>query len=408
MTWIERAKKVTPYGAMTRSKGFMQFGEGVYPVAASSGNGCILSTDKGDFVDWISSLGTIIHGYNHVKLYEAWDEGPGFSLPSKREVELAEELIYRLPFTSKWMFLSDGMDATTGAIKLARAYTGIMPFASIGYHGHDPIFSCNLPLNGGTNPKLKEDIVEYKFEQLEQLCSDLEEVEDPNICAVIIEYPPIEKNNWNTIKQLSHKLQAACNRKGVVLIMDEVLSFLRARNWCLSNELDIQPDIVCLGKALGNGYPISAIGSKDSIMDLLGPKGNVFISNTFNGFPISLAASVACLKFYGDNGVYNKIYSFGQTMMNTLNDLGKPHNFHVEGDPFRFKWKGSNPTLEKILAQQLVKVGHLTMPSGYFLPNYAHTKLNDTWVGDFRKAIEKTQTAKLEGKESTPVLLQNR
>lgn len=409
MTFLERAKKVIPRAASTNSKSYTQFGEGVYPTHFTSASGCrIVDTEGKGYWDFISSLGSNILGYQRV-----WDNEssyPSASLPSWREAELAEELVKRIPFAHMWKYATNGVDVTTCAIKLARAFTGKMQFISCGYHGIWEGFSCIMPINGGTNPKLKEDIIEYKFEDLEQLCIDLEEENSPDICAVIIEYPPISPDDWKRVKTLSQRLQTACNKLGVVLIIDEVLTFLRAYKWCISNELELTPDIICLGKALGNGYPISAIGGREDLMQQMGESGTVFMSNTFSGFDISLSSSINCLASYDLVGAYTKILEFGRDMIKMINSVGAPFEFHAEGNSFRIKAKHSETIKERILGEQLVKRGFLTMPSGYMMPNYAHTQeLKMEYITEvFKAAMEASMTAKLEGVDDKPLLLQNR
>lgn len=403
---LERALKVIPGAAQTRSKQPTQFIQGVYPQFATSAFGSNIFDEHGNgYIDFISSLGAIFLGYGFERgiAAAAMNRGPIFSLPSNNEVHLAENLAKCMPFAPLWRFATNGMDGTVAAVKLARSFTKNMKIVSCGYHGHWEQFSCKLPLNAGANPKLKDDIIEIAADDVEELIPFLEDDPEANeIACFIIEFPDLKTAQKPAMK----RIQDLCNKKGIVLIVDEVLTWGRYGVGGISSMAGLTPDLICLGKCLANGYPISALGGREDLMRQL--EGNVFFSNTFSGFNISLEIASHILPEI--EYAQKKVWEWGDVFMWELRKKVGPFGYTVTGDPVRFSIKTDNPQKQLIFHQELCKLGILTMPNGVLLPTFSHvTELDrEKIVYEFKEAALNAQTSELEGEAPQPTLLQRR
>ncbi len=421
---LERALKVIPGAAQTRSKQPTQFIQGVYPQFATSAFGSNIFDERGNgYIDFISSLGAIFLGYGFERgiAANAMNRGAVFSLPSVSEVNLAENLARCMPFAPLWRFATNGMDTTVAAVKLARAFTGNMKIISTGYHGHWEQFSCKLPLNAGANPKLKDDIIEIAANDIEELIPFLEDDPEANeIACFIIEFPDLKTAQKPAMK----RIQDLCNKKGIVLIVDEVLTWGRYGVGGISSLAGLTPDLICLGKCLANGYPLSALGGREDLMRQL--EGNVFFSNTFSGFNVSVEIANNLLPEI--EYAQKKVWEWGESFMAALNKALNPLHFKAEGDPVRFqiKWyqtlsEGAEAAtasitdalkrnVQLVFHQELCKLGILTMPNGVLMPTLSHVTEYEMGmlVYKFKEAALEAQTAELEGEAPRPTLLQRR
>ena len=321
---LNREIKVSPLAAQTYSKSYRYFSNGGAPSYMDHGEGCyIYDVDGNTFIDYMCALGPITVGYNEPSVNEAVinqvNKFASGSLQSELEVELAEKLCEIIPCAEMVRFVKNGSDATTAAIRLARAFTGREMVLMSGYHGmHDwsigasenhkgvPDVVCNLTIN-------------FTYNDLDDLESKLKQ---HKVAAVILE--PVQGNGPHEgylqgVKELAHKY-------GALLIFDEVVSGFRYALGGASEMFDVVPDLAALGKGMANGYPISVVAGRKDILQQI--EQGVFVSTTFGGDSIAMAAALATIKILEQPGFYEHINNIGTMQRDGIEAL--IHNYGLE------------------------------------------------------------------------------
>lgn len=314
---LAREIKVSPLAAQTFSKSYRYFCRGVAPSYMDHGEGCyVYDVDGNKFIDYMCALGPITVGYNEPSVNEAVikqvNKFASGSLQSELEVELAEKLCEIVPCAEMVRFVKNGSDATTAAIRLARAYTGRETVLMSGYHGmHD--WSIGASENCKGVPKaVRELTVNFTYNDLADLENKLREKE---VAAVILE--PIQSNGpkegyLEGVKELAHKY-------GAVLIFDEVVSGFRYSLGGASEMFNVTPDLAAFGKGMANGYAISAVAGKKELLEQI--EQGVFISTTFGGDSISMAASLATIKILEQPGFFENLTRIGEIQRRGIDEL---------------------------------------------------------------------------------------
>ena len=269
------------------------------PIIIKSGSGSKIKTyNNKTYIDYCMSWGAIIYGHSNTDIIGAVKNqlsyGTSYGFTNIYEVELAKEISKALPSVEKIRFVNSGTEATMGAVRVARKFTSrnkILKFEGC-YHG-----SSDLLLRTDNSF-----IVSY---------NDLESVEKTvkkhyrSIAAVIVE--PIAGNMGVILpdKNFLMGLRNICNRYEIILIFDEVITGFRIQYGGAQIKYNIKPDLTCLGKIIGGGFPVGAFGGKKEIMELLAPSGDLYQAGTFSGNPISMIAGLKTLQKleYADYGL---------------------------------------------------------------------------------------------------------
>ncbi len=375
---LERELKVSPLAAQTYSKSYRYFPRGIAPSYMERGEGCfIYDVDGNRFIDFMCALGPVTVGYNDVTVNEAVIKQVGRfasgSLQSEIEVELAEKICEIIPCAEMVRFVKNGGDATTAAVRLARAFTGRDVVLMSGYHGmHD--WSIGASENHKGIPEaVRELTITFTYNDLEDLEKKLK---GNKVAAVILE--PIQSNGpkdgyLEGVKELTHKY-------GAVLIFDEVVSGFHYALGGAQEMFGVLPDLVAFGKGMANGYPISAIAGRRYLLEQI-EKG-VFVSTTFGGDSISMAASLATLNILEQPGFYDHITKIGTILRNGIADRIHKYDLkdvlEVSGLPAHcgvaFEGHGSLSYLDiqSVYSQTMLQNGILVFAI-YFL-NSAHTE----------------------------------
>ncbi|MCX8130817.1 MAG: aminotransferase class III-fold pyridoxal phosphate-dependent enzyme [Clostridia bacterium] len=317
---LERAKRVTPLGAQTYSKSYRYFCEGNSPSFIEKGEGCyVWDIDGNKYIDFICALGPVIIGYNDARVNKAiiaqLEKGISFSMSSRVELELAEKLTEIIPCAEMVRFVKNGSDATTAAIRLARAYTNRDIVAVCGYHGMHDWYIGSTVNNRGVPKQVCELTKTFEYNNIDSLKEVFNKY--PNqVAAVILE--PIQGNGaeegyLQVLKELVHS-------NGAILVFDEVVSGFRYALGGASELYNVVPDMAAFGKGMGNGLPISVLAGKKEIMELIGTKG-VFISTTFGGEALSLSGALETIKVLEQPGTYEYIWKLGKMMLNGIQTL---------------------------------------------------------------------------------------
>lgn len=397
---LERELKVSPLAAQTYSKSYRYFSKGYAPSYMDHGDGCrMYDVDGNEFIDFMCALGPITIGYNEPTVNEAVikqvNKFASASLQSELEVELAEKICEIIPCAEMVRFVKNGGDATTAAVRLARAFTGRDIVLMSGYHGmHDWSVGASAN-NKGVPVAVRELTKNFEYNNLDDLEKKLQEFE---VAAVILE--PIQSNGpkegyLEGVKELAHKY-------GAILIFDEVVSGFHYALGGAQEVFGVSPDLVSFGKGMGNGYPISAVAGRRDLLEQISE--GVFISTTFGGDSIAMAASLATLKLLEKPGYYEHINKIGTMILNGIQEKIDKYQLKdvvsVSGMPAHggvaFEGHGSLSYLDiqSIYSQEMLKKG-IYVFAIYFLNQHhtekeAHQYLDatDAAFAQIKKAIE--------------------
>lgn len=337
MDYQARQNNVIAQGALTNSKHPSAFVEGVYPTHLVQGAGAFVWDTEGNrYLDFIGSLGANILGYRHEVVDEAIKEqlchGITFSLSTPLEFRVGEQLQALFPFVERLKFLKTGNEATLAALKIARAYTGKSLVLSEGYHGHGDEWVSLTPPARGVPPV-------HIFTQL--LAPTLIEEQIASAGAVILE--PVQLDHSEERRLWLKRLREICTRTGTLLIFDEIVTGFRWKDFCVANYWGIYPDLICLGKAMANGMPISVVGGSAEIMG-----NDYFVSSTFAGETLSLAAAQATIDILS-KGPYLEstegLWHYGNRWMAAFNDLAADLDLKLIGYPTRGRFVGDPLTI---------------------------------------------------------------
>lgn len=381
-SWHRRAQDCIAQGYLTNSKRPEALVKGVSPTHVNRGRGPYIWDAFGNrYLDFICGLGTNLIGYGNERITNAiLAQAPlGFthSLATTLEVEVAEKVKSIFPFIDCLKFLKTGTQVCDAAIRIARAATGRDLVLSEGYHGHGDDFVSLTPPALGVAPR-------------ERAIAKLSEnTIGPNVAAVIVEPVMLD---WSEARRLYlNDLRRMCTETGALLIFDEVITGFRFPKLSVSNYFGITPDLICLGKAMGGGMPLSVVGGKYSVMN-----NEYFISSTFAGETLSLAAA-QCFMTLLQNKVFDveTLWKKGAAFLEEFNGIN-PDIIRIDGYPTRGSFVGS--TLNKALFwQECCHAGILMGPS-WFLSFPAAEELKNV-IGTFKAIIGRIQRGevKLEG-----------
>jgi len=296
-----------------------------YCFTGASTENRVIGIDGKQYLDWVSGLGANLLGYgkefNGFSQYvNMWiRKGVSFSLPHMLEYQVAEKLTDLLSnYVPGWKtehlqvrWVKDGSGACDAAVRLARAVTGKEVVTSSGYHGWHETFVAATPPAHGIAQNLRQAIKTFEFNKY----TNLSKYED--IACVITEQGADEPNSdWYPA------LQWFCDNKSCLLIMDEVVTGLRYARGGACEKYNVKPDLVCIGKALGNGFPLAALVGPKRYMDWFAREDPVFVSSTNAGDVASLAAADYMLDFIQDGKYLEHIYRVGQALITELRSTG--------------------------------------------------------------------------------------
>jgi glutamate-1-semialdehyde 2,1-aminomutase/spore coat polysaccharide biosynthesis protein SpsF len=318
--WLAYAQKLIPLGSQTFSKSITQFPFGVSPYFAERADGAFLwDIDGNQYLDFINSLASVTLGYNRAEIISAVQQQLGkgtiFSLSNRLEAEVAE-LIYQLvPCAEQVRFGKNGSDATSAAIRLARAYTGREYVACCGYHGWHDWYIGSTSRHLGVPASIQgltKTFTYNQFDTLEQIFNE----HPKKIAAVILE----PMNLAYPESQFLENIRKLCDQQGTLLIFDETITGFRFANGGAQALFGVTPDLACFGKGLANGYPLSAVVGRQQIMSKM---ADIFFSGTFGGELLSLAAAKTVLTLLQSQPILQNIAKTGSQLMQRLETVIK-------------------------------------------------------------------------------------
>jgi len=366
--WLSRSAKVIPGGAQTYSKSWRQHIRGVSPIFLDHGRGArVWDVDGNEFVDLVQGLLPNILGYAHPEVdraaYDRAAQGHSFSLPHPLEVELAERLVGLIPCTDMVRFGKNGSDATAGAVRIARAFTGRERIACCGYHGWQDWFIGSTSRDAGIPAGVKDLVHPFPYNDSEAL-DRLLASRRGEFAAVIMEpvnfYWP-KQNYLEEVKEI-------CHRHGVLLIFDEICSGFHFGLGGAQKLFGVLPDLATFGKAMGNGYPISCVVGRADVMQTF---EDAFISFTFAGDSAAMAAAMTVLDILEHTDAYDRLTAAGRRLKDGVTALaacaGLSDRVTAVGHPhwplLRFQGPDGkdDPTLKAVWTQEMHRRGVLIL-----------------------------------------------
>ncbi|KIC41873.1 glutamate-1-semialdehyde 2,1-aminomutase [Ruegeria sp. ANG-R] len=322
--WIARAKQVLPAG------GFGNFDPGI--IIARGEGSRVWDEDGKEYVDYLIGSGPMLLGHGHPEVMEAVLEqlplGMTFFANNSKGVELAEAIVNAVPCCEQVRFVASGGEADMYAIRLARAYTGkdkILKFEG-GYHGMSaeaqmslaPAKRVNFPQavpdSAGIPQGVADQMLIAPFNDLEAVAALLAEHDD--VAAIIVE--PLQR----IIPPADGYLQGLrdlCDRHNVLLIFDEIVTGFRLAYGGAQERYGVTPDICTLGKIIGGGFPLAALGASTEIMehfdkDRVGADKWLMQLGTLSGNPVAAAAGLKTMEILARDGAYDHLRDIGRRL----------------------------------------------------------------------------------------------
>lgn len=375
----ERAKKVIPHLTGTFSRAAPSFVEGVFPVYIESAQGShFIDVDGNEYLDYLCALGPITLGYNYKAVNDAiinqLKKGIIFSLPHRVELEASELVSQTIPHADMVKFEKSGSNAVTGAVRAARAITKRDKIAYCGSGGvwHD--WQATMVSRDGGVPRFNENLLKIfdynDSEGLEQIFED-----NPNqIAAIVIEPTIFERPKNNFLK----KVRKIADQNNSILILDEVITGFRFDLKGAQEYFNIKGDLVCFGKGMGNGLPISAITGPTEYMKIF---DKLWVSSTNNSEALSLAGTIAVINEMKEKNTISKCWEMGKKLFDGWNKITEENGvnsritgYHVRMNMDCFDTNNNrSPELKALILQELVKKGIFISP-GWCTLSFSHSQ----------------------------------
>jgi len=410
-----RAKKIIPSGINSPVRYYDP-----YPFFVKKAQGSkIWDVDGNNYIDYCNAYGALLLGHRRQEIIsdvkKQLEKGTLYCAPTEIEVDLSELISRNFQSMEKVRLVNTGSEATMTAIRLARGFTKkkkIIKFEGC-YHGaYDYVLvkagsgaaHIGIPVSEGGLEEVSKNTLVVEYNNSQELRSLLEKEKD--VAAVIIE--PVLANMGLVLpeKNFLNEVRKITSENNIVLIFDEVVTGFRMSTGGAQKYFSIKPDITTLGKALGNGFPIAAVGGKSEIMDMLSPEGKVYQASTYAGNPISVSAALSSVKIMNklQPKLYPKLEKNCTKIVSAIHDLASdmkiPHQINSISSMFQIFFtndpvvdyssaKKSDMIKFKKLFEVLLKNGIFIAPSQFetvFL-SYEHSK------DDMRKTISAYEKA---------------
>ena len=354
VSWRESAG-VLPMGVSGAAKFYEP-----YPVVLSGGRGGhVTDVDGNDYADYLMGAGSSLLGHCHPEVVLAVRQQIGrlatVLAPTPVEARFAERLRGLMPYLERLRFANTGSEAVRTALRAARAFTGKTRYGKFegNFHGSDDYFlvssgsrqvagSARRPRpvmdSAGVPPRIADEVLLLPYNDAKNAAA-LIEAHAGELAAVVME--PVAFSTGGAVvadRRFAAAVRELTTRHGIVLIFDEVVTGLRLGVGGAPEYLGVTPDLSCLGKAIGGGLPLSAMGGRADIMEaVLGPSAraggtHIFHSGTFTGNPLSMAAGMAVLDVLEREPVLEHVDHLGARLISTLQEVLDSHGVgHMTG-----------------------------------------------------------------------------
>jgi glutamate-1-semialdehyde 2,1-aminomutase len=354
----------------------------------------LIDADGNTYVDLVLSWGPLILGHAHPTVVaaavEATRRGTTFGAPTELEIRLAERVVATFPSMEMVRFVSSGTEALMSAVRLVRAATSrrlIVKFDGC-YHGHadallaaagSGVATLGLPDTPGITPETVADTVVLTFNDLAAV-ETLFSVRGSEIAAVLVE--PVAGNMGVVppVPGFLEGLRTVTRQHGALLVFDEVMTGWRVHPRGAQVLYGVIPDITCVGKVVGGGFPAAAYGGRRSLMELIAPAGPVYQAGTLSGNPVAMAAGLATLEVMDDPAVWQRAADWanqaGTMIASAAEHAGVPVTVQRVGTMFTAFFSDS-PVRTFAEARRTDREGysrffHAMLEAGIYLPPSAY------------------------------------
>jgi glutamate-1-semialdehyde 2,1-aminomutase len=375
---LKRAEKVIPLASQTFSKSRTQYPFGVSPYFIARGRGSrIWDIDGNEYIDFVNALAAINLGHCDPDVTDAvrtqLDEGTIFSLPHPLETIVAEKIVEMVPCAEMVRFGKNGSDATSGAIRLARAFTRRDRVAVCGYHGWQDWYIGSTTRSRGVPQAVRDLTHAFIYNDLSAVKALLDRY--PGEFAAVILEP---MNTTQPAIGYLDELKVLVHQHGALLVFDETITGFRFANGGAQEWFGVIPDLATFGKGMANGYPVSALAGRAEVMNLM---EDIFFSFTFGGETLSLAAAAATLDKLRREPVTETVRRRGDKLLGSLRQMIEAHglsdvltasghptwSFLLISDTPRYtQWEIKTLLLQELFARGILSIGTHNL-------SYAHT-----------------------------------
>jgi len=376
---FERAKQYIPGGVNSPVRAFKSVGG--TPVFIRRAEGAYLFDEDGNrYIELINSWGPMILGHAHPKIQkaiaDALSDSFSYGAPTRREIQMAELICQMVPSIEKVRMVNSGTEACMSAIRVARGYTGrnkIIKFEGC-YHGHGDSFlisagsgayTMGSPDSLGVTQGVANDTLTAPYNDLETV-KKLIEANPKQIACIILE--PVVGNMGCVLPKegFLEGLRSLCDKEGIILIFDEVMTGFRLARGGAQELFGIKPDMTTLGKIIGGGLPVGAYGGRKEIMDSVSPVGKVYQAGTLSGNPLAMAAGLAMLTELNENpSIYAKLEAITKKVCEGIEASLRKYNL-----PYTINQIGSMYSLfftsQKVTDFQTAKTCNIELFGKYF------------------------------------------
>jgi len=347
-----RAQRFIPGGVNSPVRAFGAVG-GVPPFIDKASGATVTDADGRRYVDYVGSWGPMILGHSHppivAAIRKAAGRGTSYGAPTAGEVEMAERIVAALPAVELIRMVSSGTEATMTAIRLARGFTGrrkVIKFIGC-YHGHvdallvkagSGVATLGIPGSPGVPETLAQLTIALPYND-DAAAREAIQTHGDDLAGVIVE--PVA-GNMGVVPPAPgflESLRELTAQSGSLLIFDEVITGFRVAYGGWQTLMGIRPDLTCLGKIIGGGLPVGALGGRRDIMACLAPDGPIYQAGTLSGNPLAMAAGKATLDLLKEAS-----YAQLENQTRILCD-GYRERFARRGLPLRINQVGSLFTL---------------------------------------------------------------
>jgi len=340
---FQEAQKYIPGGVNSPVRAFRAVG--INPVFIERAESVYLyDVDGNKYLDYITSWGPMIVGHAHPEVQEtvreALAKGTSYGASTEIEVKMAQAVVDAFPAMDMVRMVNSGTEATMSAIRLARAYTKrdkIIKFAGC-YHGHadnllvkagSGVATLGLPDSPGVPKEQAQNTLTVAYNDLAALEETILANQDKIACVILepvacnMGVVPPKEGYLQGIRELTQK-------HGILLIFDEVITGFRLSYSGAQGYFGVEPDLTCLGKIIGGGFPVGAYGGKREIMQHVAPSGPVYQAGTLSGNPLAMAAGLKTLEILQRPGVYEDLNSKGEYLKKGLKESIKKAGLQLQ------------------------------------------------------------------------------
>lgn len=389
-----QAQKHIPGGVNSPVRAFKSVGG--TPLFFKHAQGAyVIDEDDKRYVDYVGSWGPMILGHSHPDVLDSvrkqLEHGLSYGAPTAMETEMADLVCSLVPSMEMVRMVSSGTEATMSAIRLARGYTGrdaIIKFEGC-YHGHSDsllvkagsgLLTQGVPSSAGVPADFAKHTLTLPFNDLAEVEKTLAEV-GQSVACIIVEPVAGNMNCVPPAPGFLEGLREQCDKHGVVLIFDEVMTGFRVSLGGAQGYYGITPDLSTFGKIVGGGMPVGCFGGKRAIMECIAPLGPVYQAGTLSGNPLAMAAGLTTLKLISRPGFHDELSRFTSNLLDGLQQradaAGVPFVTTQAGGMFGLYFTGADDivTFDDVMAsdtERFKRFFHLMLEGGVYLAPSAY------------------------------------